>query len=32
MAFGSKPADLRLAFDRLGKALEPLGVGYHDVF
>ncbi len=32
MAFGSQPADLRLAFDRLGKALEPLGVGFHDVF
>ena len=32
MAFGGEPADLKLAFDRLGKALEPLGVGYHDVF
>ncbi len=32
MAFGSQPSDLRLAFDRLGKALEPLGVGFHDVF
>ena len=32
MAFGSQPADLRLAFDRLGKALEPMGVGFHDVF
>jgi enamine deaminase RidA (YjgF/YER057c/UK114 family) len=32
MAFGSQPADLRLAFDRLGKALESTGVGYHDVF
>jgi enamine deaminase RidA (YjgF/YER057c/UK114 family) len=32
MAFGAEPGALRLAFDRLGKALEPLGVKYHDVF
>lgn len=32
MAFGGEAADLKLAFDRLGKALEPLGAGYHDVF
>jgi enamine deaminase RidA (YjgF/YER057c/UK114 family) len=31
MAFRDQDADLRLAFDRLGKALEPLGVGYKDV-
>lgn len=32
MAFGSQPADLRLAFDRLGKEIQALGVGFHDVF
>lgn len=32
MAFGNEPADLKLAFERLGKTLESLGVGYHDVF
>ena len=32
MAFGDKEADLRLAFQRLQKAIEPLGVGYPDVF
>jgi enamine deaminase RidA (YjgF/YER057c/UK114 family) len=31
MAFRDQDADLRLAFDRLGKALEPLGMGYKDV-
>ena len=32
MAFGGQDSDLRLAFERLGKALETLGVGYRDVF
>jgi enamine deaminase RidA (YjgF/YER057c/UK114 family) len=32
MAFRDTDADLRLAFERLGKALEPLGVTYRDVF
>jgi enamine deaminase RidA (YjgF/YER057c/UK114 family) len=32
MAFRDTDADLRLAFDRLRKALEPLGVTYKDVF
>ncbi len=31
MAFRDQDSDLRLAFDRLGKALEPLGAGYKDV-
>ncbi|HEV2202115.1 MAG TPA: hypothetical protein VGR73_20030 [Bryobacteraceae bacterium] len=31
MAFGGQPADLRLAFERLGKALQPLGVNYRNV-
>jgi enamine deaminase RidA (YjgF/YER057c/UK114 family) len=31
MAFRDQDADLRLAFERLGKALEPLGAGYKDV-
>lgn len=31
MAFRDEDADLRLAFERLGKALEPLGAGYKDV-
>jgi hypothetical protein len=32
MAFRASDADLRLAFERVGKALEPLGVGAKDVF
>jgi enamine deaminase RidA (YjgF/YER057c/UK114 family) len=32
MAFRDTDADLRLAFERLRKALEPLGVSYKDVF
>jgi enamine deaminase RidA (YjgF/YER057c/UK114 family) len=32
MAFRDTDADLRLAFERLSKALEPLGVTYKDVF
>jgi len=32
MAFRDSDADLRLAFERLRKALEPLGVTYKDVF
>jgi enamine deaminase RidA (YjgF/YER057c/UK114 family) len=32
MAFRDTDADLRLAFERLRKALEPLGVTYKDVF
>jgi enamine deaminase RidA (YjgF/YER057c/UK114 family) len=32
MAFRDTDADLRLAFERLGKALEPLSVTYKDVF
>jgi len=32
MAFGEQDSDIRLAFERLGKALEPLGVSYKDVF
>ena len=32
MAFGAQPADLKLAFDRLGKALESEGAAYRDVF
>jgi enamine deaminase RidA (YjgF/YER057c/UK114 family) len=32
MAFGSQTADLKLAFERLGKALESQGVGYRNVF
>jgi enamine deaminase RidA (YjgF/YER057c/UK114 family) len=32
MAFRDSDADLRLAFERLRKALEPLGVSYKDVF
>jgi hypothetical protein len=31
MAFGDQDGDVRLAFQRLGKALEPLGVSYQDV-
>ncbi len=31
MAFGDKDADLRLAFQRLDKTLEPFGVSYQDV-
>lgn len=31
MAFGDQDGDVRLAFQRLGKALEPLGVSYRDV-
>jgi enamine deaminase RidA (YjgF/YER057c/UK114 family) len=31
MAFRDQESDLQLAFDRLGKALEPLGVSFHDV-
>ncbi len=31
MAFGEKDADLRLAFERLNKALEPLGASGKDV-
>ena len=32
MAFGEQDSDVRLAFERLRKALEPLGVSYKDVF
>jgi enamine deaminase RidA (YjgF/YER057c/UK114 family) len=32
MAFRASDADLRLAFERLRKALEPLGADYKDVF
>jgi enamine deaminase RidA (YjgF/YER057c/UK114 family) len=32
MAFGDQDADIRLAFERLGKAMEPLGATFHDVF
>jgi hypothetical protein len=32
MAFRASDADLRLAFERMNKALEPLGVGAKDVF
>lgn len=32
MAFRDQDADIRLAFDRLRKALEPFGAGYKDVF
>jgi enamine deaminase RidA (YjgF/YER057c/UK114 family) len=32
MAFRDSDADLRLAFERLNKVLEPLGVTYKDVF
>jgi enamine deaminase RidA (YjgF/YER057c/UK114 family) len=32
MVFGAEPADLRLAFERLGKALEPFDVTYKNVF
>ena len=32
MAFRDSDADLRLAFERLGRELEPLGVTYKDVF
>jgi enamine deaminase RidA (YjgF/YER057c/UK114 family) len=32
MAFRDTDADLRLAFERLRKALEPLGITYRDVF
>jgi hypothetical protein len=32
MAFGGQPADLRLAFERLGKALEPFDMNYGNVF
>jgi enamine deaminase RidA (YjgF/YER057c/UK114 family) len=32
MAFRDTDADLRLAFERLRKALEPLGITYKDVF
>jgi enamine deaminase RidA (YjgF/YER057c/UK114 family) len=32
MAFRDSDADLRLAFERLRKVLEPLGVSYKDVF
>jgi enamine deaminase RidA (YjgF/YER057c/UK114 family) len=32
MAFGEKDADFRLAFGRLGRAIEPLGVTEKDVF
>jgi enamine deaminase RidA (YjgF/YER057c/UK114 family) len=32
MAFGGEQADLRLAFGRLGKALEPFEVSYKNVF
>ena len=31
MAFRDEDADLRLAFERLGKAIEPFGAGYKDV-
>jgi enamine deaminase RidA (YjgF/YER057c/UK114 family) len=31
MAFLDQEADLRLAFERLGKVMEPLGAGYKDV-
>jgi len=31
MAFGDQDGDVRLAFERLGKALESLGVSYQDV-
>jgi enamine deaminase RidA (YjgF/YER057c/UK114 family) len=31
MAFGDQDGDVRLAFQRLGKTLEPLGVSYGDV-
>jgi enamine deaminase RidA (YjgF/YER057c/UK114 family) len=31
MAFGGQPADVRLAFERLGKALEPFDVNYRNV-
>jgi enamine deaminase RidA (YjgF/YER057c/UK114 family) len=32
MAFGEQESDVRLAFERLGKALDPMGVSYKDVF
>ena len=32
MAFRDQDADVRLAFERLRKALDPLGVSYKDVF
>ncbi len=32
MAFRSSDADFRLAFDRLGRALEPLGASNQDIF
>lgn len=32
LAFGGQDRDIRLAFDRLGKDIEPLGVTYKDVF
>ena len=32
MAFGEQDRDLRLAFERLGKELAPLGASYKDVF
>jgi enamine deaminase RidA (YjgF/YER057c/UK114 family) len=31
MAFGAQDADLRLAYERLGKSIESLGVAYKDV-
>jgi enamine deaminase RidA (YjgF/YER057c/UK114 family) len=31
MAFGIKDTDLRLAFERLGKSMEPFGATYQDV-
>lgn len=32
LAFGEQDRDIRLAFDHLGKDIEPLGAGFHDVF
>jgi enamine deaminase RidA (YjgF/YER057c/UK114 family) len=32
MAFGEQESDIRLAFERLQRALEPMGVSYKDVF
>lgn len=32
MSFGEQESDVKLAFERLGKALEPMGVAYKDVF
>jgi enamine deaminase RidA (YjgF/YER057c/UK114 family) len=31
LAFGSRDEDIRLAFERLGKALEEMGVGFNSV-